>query len=140
LSGKGIRYWTFVPELFEMDAEADQRPCFFRGDSYQLMRNVVASQALARRAGKVGHAMLVYVDGPRFPMSQHVQEPKSAWNALLERLRPEHRPRVAALTYQSLIQAAKDVAAEDTTLRELADWFLRKKLPAGLKACEGANR
>lgn len=56
----GVRYWTFLPDLFEWNADQDMIPCPL-SPVYQLARNVLA--ATVTDAGfdpNSGHALVVY--------------------------------------------------------------------------------
>ena len=57
----GIRYWDFLPKLFNWDADRDYTPCPFE-KSYQLARNALA--ATVSKEGKLdparGHVLVVY--------------------------------------------------------------------------------
>ena len=61
LSELGIRYWEFVPDIFEWSGSEDHRPCALRA-TYQLVRNILA--ACMRDDGVLdmdsGHALVVY--------------------------------------------------------------------------------
>ncbi len=56
-----VKYWDFVPVLFKWDSDVDHSPCPLR-DSYQLVRNVLASSVLpdGRVASDEDLAMLLY--------------------------------------------------------------------------------
>jgi hypothetical protein len=60
LAERGVRYWEFVPNLFNWNSNGDLNPCPLR-DNYQLVRNVLA--AVVRSNGEIsrkGHALLIY--------------------------------------------------------------------------------
>ena len=38
----GIKYWQFIPLLFEWSSDRDYDPCPLR-DNYQLVRNILAA-------------------------------------------------------------------------------------------------
>ena len=61
LTETGIRYWEFLPELFDWPVNRDHLPCRF-GEVYQLARNALA--ATINSDGKLdagsGHALLLY--------------------------------------------------------------------------------
>lgn len=48
LTGKGLRYWESIPGIFGLDAAKEYRPCPFRDEAYQWMRNVVLADTLAK--------------------------------------------------------------------------------------------
>ena len=47
----GIRYWTYLPRLFEWDPERDLRPCPF-APVYQIARNALAATLNTRREAR----------------------------------------------------------------------------------------
>ena len=56
----GVRYWAYLPHLFDWDADGDLRPCPF-SDVYQLARNALA--ATVSEDGfdpHSGHVLVVY--------------------------------------------------------------------------------
>jgi len=61
LSSLGIKYWDYIPELFNWSSEAIHDPCPLL-ETYQLVRNILV--ACVRPDGRVdshwGHAVLIY--------------------------------------------------------------------------------
>ena len=56
----GIRYWTYLPELFDWAANRDLRPCPF-SEVYQLARNALAATVTAGGLDLgAGHVLVVY--------------------------------------------------------------------------------
>jgi hypothetical protein len=47
LREKDIRYWDSIPRIYGIDASLDHRPCPFKGEAFQWMRNVVLTDILA---------------------------------------------------------------------------------------------
>ncbi len=137
LTAKGVEYWKWIPDLFGMDPDADHDgDCFFRDGKFQLMRNVVAAEAMAQEAKppKVGMTLLVFMGGNSFPVAAEVADPESPWNQILLRLRPRKRSLVASLSYQAVIHGMTTAFPDDQVVRELHSWVLQKKLPAGIAA------
>ena len=81
----GVRYWDYVPELFEWPADHDHDPCPLRR-TYQLARNVMA--ACVREDGAVdangGHALVVYDE--RNPSFLPGGEAERQWAAAVDAL------------------------------------------------------
>jgi hypothetical protein len=124
LSGKGIRYWEFVPEVLAFDPTSDYRPCPFASGWYQWMRNLVAARALSKESGLPAAFVVVYADGP-FPMAGKVKSEE--WQRLVETATGRAVPlRVAS--YQQLLAWAVTAAAPDERpiLRDLTAWIERK--------------
>ena len=56
----GVRYWTYLPHLFDWAADRDLRPCPF-SDVYQLARNALAATVTATGFDQnSGHVLVVY--------------------------------------------------------------------------------
>ena len=56
----GVRYWTFLPGLFNWGAGRDLRPCPFSG-TYQLARNALAATVTADGCSRgLGHVLVIY--------------------------------------------------------------------------------
>ena len=56
----GVRYWTYLPCLFDWAADRDLRPCPFSG-TYQLARNALAATVTADGYDQnLGHVLIVY--------------------------------------------------------------------------------
>ncbi len=56
----GVRYWTYLPDLFDWAANRDLRPCPF-SDVYQLARNALAATVTASGLDLgSGHVLVVY--------------------------------------------------------------------------------
>lgn len=124
LSGKGIRYWEFVPEVLAFDPTSDYRPCPFASGWYQWMRNLVAARALSKESGLPAAFIVVYADGP-FPMAGKVRSEE--WQRLIESTAGRAVPLRAA-SYQQLLACAMTAAAPDERpiLRDLTAWIERK--------------
>lgn len=124
LSGKGVRYWEFVPEVLAFDPTSDYGPCPVAGGWYQWMRNLVAARALSKESGLPEAFVVVYADGP-FPMAGKVKSEE--WQRLVEAASGRAVPlRVAS--YQQLLAWAVTAAAPDERpiLRDLTAWIERK--------------
>ena len=106
LTGKGIKYWSHVPSVLDINADADIDPCPFRGGWYQWMRNLLAAQALGRERGVKSAALVVYVDGD-FPMAKKVRT--EDWKLLQEKVAGRAVP-LRAVSYQELLKVAIDAA------------------------------
>ena len=61
----GVRYWTYLPDLFDWDADRDLSPCPF-SPAYQLARNALAATVTETGFNATaGHVLVVY--DPRNP-------------------------------------------------------------------------
>lgn len=123
LTGKGIRYWLFVPEVFEPNDIFAGDVCPFSGENYQWMRNLALRAALENEAAKKAGLIVVYADRTGLPMNDKISS--GAWLKSLP-LRPEAARRIATSTYRELIRlaiAAAASAGEPLTLwNDLAKW------------------
>jgi hypothetical protein len=96
----GVRYWTYIPELFVWSSLADLDPCPLKG-TYQLVRNVLA--ACVTRKGEIdtdnAHALALYDD--RNPAYQSGGEASQQWLAVKNALKNPDNLRT--LSWQRLI-------------------------------------
>jgi len=134
LTGKDILYWTFIPQVFTLEADSDLLgDCPFRDGRFQYMRNVVAAEALAaerqRACGSL--TLLLYVEGGTYPVSREVRDSTSAWNRMLALLRPEKREYVAALSYQAVLASWRSLLPDDSILSSLEQWLQDRRYPGG---------
>ena len=123
LTGKGIRYWNLVPEVFKLEADRDHRPCPFSGSWFQWMRNLVACRAEARVEGLHPAFVVVFADGPGLPMAEF------DWGKFSATLRKDV-VRFHVLAFQRLTALAQSAVQEsggDARLwKSLAEWVERK--------------
>jgi hypothetical protein len=130
LTGKGIRYWEVIPELFLYRNDADYNPCPFAGPWFQWMRNLTCCWLTARQEQLTPAFVLSYADGPGLPMAEKIAGKRSAeWTAFTSRLRPGamcFKP----ISFQQLVagaeQAVADVAGDVWVWQDLGQWVQRK--------------
>jgi hypothetical protein len=124
LSGKRIKYWDFIPEVLNVDAERDYLPCPFAGGWYQWMRNLVAARALARDRGLAAAVVVVFTDGPFAMAGKVTSDDWVQLSALVDGRAVPFR----AISYQRLQAIALSAAAEGerALLAELGAWIERK--------------
>jgi hypothetical protein len=86
LTEVGVRYWNYVPELFNWSAEIDRTPCPLNS-TYQLVRNLMA--VCVSRSGEFslgsGHVVLLY--DHRNPAFQGNGRGIAVWNEVRAALR-----------------------------------------------------
>ena len=98
----GIRYWEYLPQLFNWPADRDHVPCPFR-DVYQLARNALAAAVKPDGALDTdsGHVLLVYdANNPEF---QPGGKAELQWQAANSACRVEGLLR--RLSWQRLLKA-----------------------------------
>lgn len=124
LTGKGIRYWDFVPEVLAIDPNVDHRPCPFAGGWYQWMRNLVAARATSEESRMPAAFVIVYADGP-FPMAKKVNSEE--WQRLIENT-SGRAIALRVVSYQQLLKWAVTAAkpAERSIVVDLTAWIDRK--------------
>ncbi len=85
LSERGIKYWEFLPALFDWPVGRDHRPCPFK-DSYQIARNALAVRSTPSGLTDTGHVLVVYdARNPSFwPGGQADQQWQHALKACLQ--------------------------------------------------------
>jgi hypothetical protein len=124
LTGKGVRYWELIPNVLNIDATSEHRPCPFAGGWYQWMRNLVSAFAMARDRGLPSAFVVTYTDGP-FPMVRKVTT--DDW-AQLNALAQGGAVPLRTTSYQRLQTLAMSAASErdQPVLDELRAWIERK--------------
>lgn len=107
-------YWDLAPELFEPDVYALDQPCPFRGDPYQLMRNISFAYKWARDRDLPDFGFLVMlVDSA--PASSKMRSAVEEFRGLLL---PEHRERLGVISYERLA----DILEHQRGEKALAHW------------------
>ena len=111
-------YWDLAPELFEPGVYRLGQPCPFRGDVYQLMRNVSFAYKWSRDRRLSDFAFLVMlVDGA--PAAEKMRSTVERLRGLLLR---QHRDRVGSLSYEHLA----DILDRRHDEHALAQWIRRR--------------
>jgi hypothetical protein len=124
LTAKGLRYWEFIPQVFDYDAGQSYFECPFAGPWFQWMRNLTVGYAAARLSHAQRAAwVLAYAEGPGLPMAARVRSPE--WARLLDRLQPG-AITLRALSYQALIALAQAACPNDPVWPALAAWVQQK--------------
>jgi len=119
LTGKGVRYWEVIPGAFGLDPEQEYRPCPFKGDAYQWMRNVVLAETLASNRSVSGAMIAAYADG-EFATAKKVHAGVLGHAAL------SGRKLVFSISYQSIVTLAKSVSGHEREWDALSGWIERK--------------
>jgi hypothetical protein len=130
LTGKGIRYWEVIPELFVYRNDADYNPCPFAGPWFQWMRNLTCCWLIAREEHLTPAFVLTYADGPGLPMAEKIAGKKSAeWTAFTSRLRPGAMS-FQPISFKQLVavaeQAVADIAGDVQVWQDLNRWVQQK--------------
>ena len=105
LTERGVRYWQYLPGLFDWSADRNMTPCPLDG-TYQLARNVLAT--CVRPDGMVdadgGHALVIYDDrNPCFlPGGEAARQWQAATAALVK------RPLLRRCSWQRLVARLAD--------------------------------
>lgn len=119
LSEIGVRYWCYIPELFDWSAKKDLDPCPLNS-TYQLVRNLLA--VCVDQTGRVsldsGHVVLLY-DG-RNPAFQGDGKGITAWNTVRAALKKQSQ--MQKCTWQEIVTCLR----ADDTLDWLATGLTRK--------------
>jgi hypothetical protein len=120
LSGKGVRYWEGIPEIFGLDAGRDIRPCPFRGDAFQWMRNTVLARRLAGARGVSGAVVAAYADAEGLPMAEKVK------SGTIGHVAASGARLVTPISYQAIVALARSVSGRPSEWDKLAAWIDRK--------------
>ena len=137
LTGKGIRYWDYIEKVFrEIDPTKDYKPCPFKDENYQWMRNLVLCKALIDHENKKGAVVAVYADGDMFKMSKKIKSKN--WTIDLNGKKPEFMDSLKSdinfktLSYQSLIEMILECSSSKIW-HELKEWVEKKLDNVSLK-------
>jgi hypothetical protein len=122
LSAKGIRYWEFIPQLFQIEPEVDQHPCPFAGSWYQWMRNITNAYAIAQSTGRQAAFYLVYADSPTLPIAKMVHS--AQWEALARFIRKD-RVNIGVISFQELLNMISEIDSGNSW-RGLQTWVSKK--------------
>ena len=102
LTEASIRYWEYLPGLFEWSADVDHEPCPF-GATYQLPRNALAATVTPDGHLDIsrGHVLVVY--DARNPAFQSGGKAYEQWQLVEDACK--HRGLFRRLTWQRLLTA-----------------------------------
>jgi hypothetical protein len=123
LTGKGIQYWSLIPEVFNFPNDLGYLPCPFAGPRFQWMRNLVVCWTVARNRSLQPAFVLAYADGPTLPMAARVQS--GDWQRFLDLLRPG-AVQVHTLSMQAIVDLAMSADPGSDTWPDLRRWVERK--------------
>lgn len=123
LTGKGIRYWEYIPKVFELDPAVDHTPCPFKGDAYQWMRNAVLAAAIGQHRNLQAVALAVFADHPSFPTA------RKAKRGLVD---PSLGGQLAItpVSYQQITAIARNVGLDHKLWNGLSGWVDHKIVEA----------
>jgi len=123
LTGKGLRYWEIVPEVFNFPNDLGYQPCPFAGPWFQWMRNLTVCWAAAHHSGRRPAFVLAYADGPTLPMAERIHS--ADWQRFLRQVNTR-AITVETWPYQALVDLARAACPEDPLWPRLARWVQRK--------------
>jgi hypothetical protein len=119
LTAKGVRYWETIPKIFGLDLDKDYRPCPFRGDAYQWMRNAVLADRIASARGVSSAVIAAYADAEGFVTAKKVRTGSLGHAG-------SGRTLVLPVSYQSIVDLARSLSEYPQVWNELARWVERK--------------
>lgn len=120
LSGRGIRYWKIIPEIFDYDANLNYDPCPFAGSWYQWMRNLTVCWEVAKHRKLIPAFVLVFADAPGFPIAEEIRTEE--WSIFVKHLQLG-KMLLRTLSFQELVSLACESAISDLeTFQELLKW------------------
>jgi hypothetical protein len=127
LTGKGIRYWDVIPNVFHLDPKGDYEKGPFVGPWLQWMRNLTLCWEIAHDEHLEPAVVITYADSPTLAFPAHLRS--AEWEKFTAILRPD-AVTFSTISYQSLIEHARiAVAAAGSDPRlwvDLRDWVDRK--------------
>ena len=121
LTGKDVRYWNIIPELFDLDRDSNHSPCPFVGPWYQWMRNLVLCQEAARQEGLEPGFLVVYTDASALPFPNVLAS--DDWHSFTGLIKKD-APQLATLPYQKLLAGARQ--SYGGMWKDLETWVLTK--------------
>jgi hypothetical protein len=138
LSGKGIRYWDWIPEVIGYDRSQSHVPCPFAGPTFQWMRNLVSAAAAARIGDRQPAFVLVYAGesgSDHFSVAREVRS--EGWKTFKERAN-QGSVSLRDTSYTDLLDTAITavIGADVTTLKELRAWVKVKESAAIRRSLE----
>ena len=119
LTGKGIRYWEFIGNLYDLSADADHKPCPFRRENFQWMRNSALAAALSKDKEIETRVVAAYADADSLPTAKKARAGKIGY----EITSPSNQ--VIPISYQDILTMAA-TAVSDPVWSELSQWVARK--------------
>jgi hypothetical protein len=123
LTGKGIKYWQYIPKLFGIHSTEVHRPCPFADSRYQWMRNIVACWAESQTQGLRPVFLVIYADAPgihQLPTARFLSS--ESWASLKSWIRP-NTVFVWEISYLALLDIALRMPGKDAaTLDALRNW------------------
>jgi len=134
LSGKGIRYWDVIPNVFKMRNDEDISPCPFRYSWYQWMRNLTNCYALAEASHLRPAFIIVFAEAENLLMAQKVKS--KAWADLHRSIRTDVIP-FNTISYQELIGIACEMDKGISAPWPMLSSWVENKIQ---KACAHFNR
>ena len=122
LTGKGVRYWEIIPKIYGLSKDRDHRPCPFRGETYQWMRNVVLADRLASELGVSSAVIAAYAEAEGLHTAKKVRAGPPGLPAAAGSGRTLVFPR----SYQSIVELAQKVASRRNDWIKLEGWVQGK--------------
>lgn len=109
LTGKNIRYWEIIDDIFEKSIYRYEE-CPFAGSWYQWMRNITLCSEVARDQGLKPVFLLVYADDPEFSIAQEVRS--QDWAEFLSQVK-SGTVDVKIIAYQQILNIITDLNLSD---------------------------
>jgi hypothetical protein len=120
LTGKGIRYWDVIPQIFDYVADIDYKTCPFKGPRYQWMRNLTACWEVAKDKHLVPAFIVVFADTPKLPLAEKVKSEE--WKEFVSHILPR-RIGVRTVSFQKIVKmSCNEAVLEPNTYHDLLHW------------------
>jgi hypothetical protein len=120
------RYWDLAPGLFAADVCAQPRPCPFRDDAYQLMRNMSFAFKWAHDNQLANFGFLVVL----VDAAPAAAKMRSAVEAFRRLLQDEHQRRLGLISYEAIAGVLEHQLGEGSLSRWIDD-RVAKVCPGG---------
>lgn len=127
LTGKSIRYWEVIPDVFRYEAGVSYIPCPFSGPWFQWMRNLTVAFETGRASGRKSAFVVAYADAPGLPMADQIHS--AEWQRFCGALAPEALP-LKPISVQDIaatgVKATAAAGLDAAKWRELSGWLDRR--------------
>lgn len=124
--GKGIRYWSVIPQILNFNSTDEYQPCPFAGPWYQWMRNLVVCSEVSKKRGLTPRFIIVYVDSPGMTMAENV---KSGKLSKFKKVLRGNEQFIDVISYQELLKISLETATRETErFHELEEWINNKTM------------
>ncbi len=130
LTGKNIRYWEVIPDLFTDDIFTDDT-CLFSGSWFQWMRNLTVCHEVAKDRGLKPFFVLAYADATHFSIAREIRT--GQWKKFTNHIKLD-KISVKTQSFQEIVRRVNGLSLSDKeTFQDLEKWVTCKITLASLQ-------